>query len=49
MDIKMIVGENLHRLSSLEGATLEVYIEKVLPGLLDLVEGFFLFLILLKD
>jgi vacuolar protein sorting-associated protein 35 len=37
IDLKVTVGENLHRLSSLEGVTLEVYQEHVLPKLLDLV------------
>lgn len=37
VDLKVTVGENLHRLSSLEGVTLEIYKNTVLPRLLDLV------------
>lgn len=37
IDLKVTVGENLHRLSSLEGVTLEIYKNVVLPRLLDLV------------
>lgn len=34
-DLKITVGENIVRLSGIEGITLEVYKEKVLPPLLD--------------
>ena len=37
VDLKVTVGENLHRLSSLEGVNLEIYKNVVLPRLLDLV------------
>ena len=37
MELKVTVGENLHRLSGLEGVTLEVYQEDVLPKLLELI------------
>jgi hypothetical protein len=33
----MLIGENLSRLSSLEGLTLQVYIDLVLPKLMELV------------
>lgn len=33
----MLIGENLSRLSSLEGLTLQVYIDIVLPKLMQLV------------
>ena len=37
IDLKVTVGENLHRLSSLEGVTIDIYKEIVLPKLLELV------------
>lgn len=37
IDLKITVGENLHRLSSLEGVNSEVYQTVVLPKLLDLI------------
>ena len=40
VDLKVTVGENLHRLSSLEGVNLEIYKNVVLPRLLDLVLKF---------
>lgn len=36
-ELKMLIGENLSRLSSLEGLTLQVYIDLVLPKLMELV------------
>lgn len=36
-ELKMLIGENLSRLSSLEGLTLQVYIDIVLPKLMELV------------
>jgi len=43
VDLKVTVGENLHRLSSLEGVNLEIYKNVVLPRLLDLVNIIILF------
>lgn len=37
IDLKVTVGENLHRLSSLEGVNLEIYKNVVLPKLIELV------------
>lgn len=37
IDLKLTVGENLHRLSSLEGVNLTVYKENVLPKVLELI------------
>lgn len=37
IDLKILVGENLHRLSSLEGVNLEAYKETVLPKLIELI------------
>ncbi len=38
IDLKVTVGENLHRLSSLEGVNVEIYKNVVLPKLIDLVK-----------
>jgi len=37
LDLKVTIGENVTRLSNLEGVTLENYKAKVLPKLLELV------------
>lgn len=37
IDLKITVGENIHRLSSLEGVNSEIYQTTVLPKLLDLI------------
>jgi vacuolar protein sorting-associated protein 35 len=37
IDLKLTVGENLHRLSSLEGVNLELYKSTVLPKLIEIV------------
>lgn len=37
IDLKMIIGENIVRLSDLEGVNVEVYKENVLPKLLEIV------------
>ena len=37
MDLKVVIGENVTRLSHLEGVTLENYKTKVLPKFLELV------------
>lgn len=37
IDLKLTVGENLHRLSSLEGVNLEIYKSTVLPKLIEIV------------
>jgi hypothetical protein len=37
MDLKVVIGENVTRLSNLEGVTLDNYKTKVLPKLLELV------------
>ncbi|KAL4451052.1 hypothetical protein ABPG74_021374 [Tetrahymena malaccensis] len=37
VDLKITVGENIHRLSSLEGVNSEIYQTTVLPKLLDLI------------
>lgn len=37
LDLKVVIGENVTRLSNLEGVTLESYKERVLPKLLELV------------
>ena len=42
IDLKVTVGENLHRLSSLEGVTIEIYQNVVLPKMLDMVNILFL-------
>jgi len=34
-DLKITVGENIHRLSTIEGITLKMYSEKVLPPILE--------------
>ena len=36
-DLKMLVGENLMRISSLEGVNIKIYKEYVLPKMLELV------------
>ena len=46
IDLKVTVGENLHRLSSLEGVNLEIYKNVVLPKLIELVYKIIFFLIL---
>lgn len=37
IDLKVTVGENLHRLSSLDGVNVEIYKNVVLPKLIELV------------
>ena len=37
LDLKVVIGENVTRLSNLEGVTLDNYKTKVLPKLLDLI------------
>ena len=37
LDLKVVVGENLHRLSSLDGVNMDIYKGTVLPKILDLV------------
>lgn len=37
IELKVTVGENLHRLSGLEGVTSYIYKDNVLPKLLDLI------------
>lgn len=37
LDLKVVIGENVTRLSNLEGVTLDTYKTKVLPKLMDLV------------
>ncbi|EGR27194.1 vacuolar sorting protein, putative [Ichthyophthirius multifiliis] len=39
LDLKQLCGENILRLSSLEGVNLQVYKNQVLPQLLDLIEN----------
>lgn len=39
IDLKVTVGENLHRLSSLEGVNIEIYQNVVLPKMLELVKN----------
>ena len=36
-DLKILIGENINRLSSLEGLTCEVYRDKVLPKLIEII------------
>ena len=49
VDLKVTVGENLHRLSSLDGVHLDMYKDTVLPKILDLVRiGSKTFLLILK-
>ena len=38
MDLKVTVGENVVRLSRLEGVTLEMYTSTLLPALIKLVK-----------
>ena len=44
LDLKVTIGENVTRLSNLEGVTLENYKTKVLPKLLELVIEVFIIL-----
>jgi vacuolar protein sorting-associated protein 35 len=37
MDLKVVIGENVTRLSNLEGVNLDMYRKNVLPKLLDLI------------
>lgn len=37
IDLKVVVGENLLRLSSLEGVNMDVYKETVLPRIIELI------------
>jgi vacuolar protein sorting-associated protein 35 len=37
IDLKITVGENIHRLSSLEGVNSEIYKTVVLPKLLEMI------------
>lgn len=37
MDLKVTIGENVTRLSNLEGVSLETYKTKVLPKLVDII------------
>jgi vacuolar protein sorting-associated protein 35 len=37
LDLKVVIGENVTRLSNLEGVTLEMHKTKVLPKLMDLI------------
>jgi vacuolar protein sorting-associated protein 35 len=43
LELKVVIGENVTRLSNLEGVTLDNYKEKVLPKLLELVHSIFHF------
>ena len=36
-DLKILIGENVNRLSSLEGLSLELYKEKILPKLIEII------------
>lgn len=38
-DLKMLIGENLMRISSLEGVNIKIYKEVVLPKLLNLLRS----------
>ena len=40
IDLKVTVGENLHRLSALEGVNMDIYQNVVLPKMLELVGQF---------
>lgn len=37
LDLKVVIGENVTRLSNLEGVNLDLYRTKVLPKLIELV------------
>lgn len=37
MDLKVTIGENVTRLSNLEGVSLDTYKTKVLPKIMDIV------------
>ena len=37
-DLKMLIGENLMRISSLEGVNIRIYKKMVLPKMLELIE-----------
>jgi len=41
-DLKVIIGENLVRLSQLEGLTLELYKESVLDRIIEIVSPYFI-------
>jgi vacuolar protein sorting-associated protein 35 len=37
MDLKVTIGENVTRLSNLEGVSLDTYTTKVLPKIIDII------------
>ena len=37
VDLKILIGENINRLSSLEGLTCDLYKDKILPKLIDII------------